>query len=125
MKQFFPAEIIRNSAENYFIEHHSTSRVVYLVLLLMLFTALFLLPIITVDITTQSNGVIRSRYDDNILLHAGYGEVIRANIFENGSVVQGDTLLVISTQKTDEQINLYKLQLKEEIIHPVSYTHLT
>lgn len=123
MKQLFPSEIIRNSAENYFIEHHSTSRVVYLVLLLMLFTALFLLPIITVDITAQSNGVIRSRYDDNILLPAVYGEVIRANIFENATVKQGDTLLVINTQKTDEQINLYKLQVKEETIH-LSDLHL-
>ena len=123
MKQFFPSEIIRNSVENYFIEHHSTSRVVYLVLLLMLFTVLFLLPIITVDITAQSNGVIRSRYDDNILLPAVYGEVIRVNIFENATVKQGDTLLVINTQKTDEQINLYKLQVKEETIH-LSDLHL-
>jgi len=117
MKQIFPSEIIRNSAENYFIEHHSTSRVVYLVLLLMLLIALFLLPLITVDITAQSNGVIRSRYDDNILLPAVYGEVVRANIFENETVKQGDTLLVINTQKTDEQISFYQLQVKEETIH--------
>ncbi len=116
MKQFFPPEIIQNSAENYFIEHHSTSRVVYLFLLLILFISLFLLPIITVDITSQSNGVIRSRYDDNILLPAVYGEVIRANIFENATVKQGDTLLVINTQKTDEQINFYKLQIAEDTI---------
>jgi HlyD family secretion protein len=33
------------------------------------------------------------------------------------AVKQGDTLIEISTQKTDEQINYYKLQVKDESIH--------
>jgi len=117
MKQLFPSEIIHDSAENYFTQHQTTSRAVYLILLLILFIIFLLLPIIKVDITTQSNGVIRSFYDDNIIQSAVYGEVIRANISENVSVIQGDTLIVVSTHKTDEQINYYKLQVKEETIH--------
>jgi len=61
--------------------------------------------------------VIRSIYDDNIIQSAVYGEVIRADIAENITVRQGDTLIAISTQKTDEQINYYKLQVKEESLH--------
>ncbi len=117
MKQLFPQEIIQNSAENYFIKHNTTSRAVYLTFLLILIIFLILLPVITVEITTQSNGVIRSRFDDNVIQSAVYGEVIRSGVAENLVVRQGDTLIVISTQKTDEQINYYKLQLKEENIH--------
>lgn len=116
MRQLFPPEIIKNSAENYFIKQSTASKAVYLTLLATLLILLLLLPIITVDITTQSNGVIRSRYDDNILQSGVYGEVTRANISENLAVKQGDTLLVINTQKTDEQINYYQLQIDEETI---------
>jgi len=117
MRQLFPPEIIKNSAENYFIKQHTTSRAVYVILLLILIIFLLLLPIIKVDITAQSNGVIRSTYDDNIIQSAVYGEVIRAVISENVSVRKGDTLIVISTRKTDEQIDYYKLQVKEETIY--------
>jgi len=117
MKQLFPPEIIRNSAENFYFRQNTTSKVVYLILLLIFITLLLLLPIITVDITSQNNGVIRSRYDDNILQSAVYGEVTHAWISENLTVKQGDTILVINTQKTDEQINYYQLQINEETIH--------
>ena len=117
MKQLFPSEIIHNSAENYFTQHQTTSRAVYLVLLFTLIIIFSLLPIINVDITSQSNGVIRSLYDDNIIQSAVYGEVIRSNISENASVFQGDTLIIISTHKTDEQINYCKIQVEVETIH--------
>ena len=105
MKQLFPPEIIQNSAENFYFRQQTTSKVVYLILLLMLILFLILLPIIKVDITSQNNGVIRSRFDDNIIQSGVYGEVTRAKISENLTVKQGDTILVINTQKTDEQIN--------------------
>ncbi len=124
MKQLFPPEIIKNSAENYFVQQHTSSRVIYLILLLLLIFLLLLLPILTVDITTQSNGVIRSVDEDNILQSAVYGEVKHAAIFENTTVRQGDTLIVISTHKIDEQINYYQLQKREEIIHMSDLTQL-
>ncbi len=117
MKQLFPPEIIQNSAENFYFRQQTSSRLIYLILLLILIIILLLLPIITVDITSQNNGIIRSRYDDNILQSAVYGEVIHANIYEDMAVRQEDTIIVISTQKTDEQINYYKLQVKEESIY--------
>jgi len=117
MKQLFPPEIIQNSAENFYFRQQTTSRVVYNILVLIPITLLLLLPIITVDITSQNNGVIRSKLDDNTLQSAVYGEVIYANILENMTVNQQDTLIIINTQKTDEQINYYQLQLEEETIH--------
>jgi HlyD family secretion protein len=117
MRQLFPPEIIKNSAENYFVKQSTASKAIYFMLLATLLILLLLLPVISVDITTQSNGVIRSRYDDNILQSGVYGEITRANISENLTVTQGDTLLVINTQKTDEQINYYQLQIDEETIH--------
>ena len=117
MKYLFPQEIIRNSGEGYFVAQNTSSKAIYLTLVFLLLILAALLPFVKVDITTQSSGQIRSRFDDNILQSAVYGEIVRANIAENLAVKQGDTLLVISTQKTDEQINYYKLQVEEETIH--------
>ena len=116
MKQLFPSEIIHNSAENYFTQQHSSGRTIYIILILVLMIFLFLLPVISVDITSQSSGIVRSIFDDNILQSAVYGEVIRSNVSENTTVIQGDTLIVVSTHKTDEQINYYNLELAEDSI---------
>jgi len=116
MKQLFPPEIIHNSAENYFIQQNTTSRMVYIILILIIIITLLILPIITIDITSQSNGIVRSTYDDNIIQSAVYGEVIRANVSDNTTVKQGDTLLLISTRKTDEQINYFNHEVKEETL---------
>ena len=102
--------------ENYFIQQHTASRAVYFLLLLLLIIFLGLLPIIKVDITTQSNGIIRSGLEDNVLQSAVYGDIILARITENGDVQKGDTLVVISTRKADEQINHYKFQFREDSI---------
>ena len=83
MRQLYPKEIIVNSGENYFESRNSISKVIHLVLLLLLFGIIVLLPIVTADITSKSSGQIRSRYDDNILQLAVYGEISRANIAEN------------------------------------------
>ena len=117
MKQLFPPEIIQNCVENYYVQQHTASRAVYLILLSILIIFILLLPVIKVDITAQSNGVIRSRFDDNMLQSAVYGEVIRSDISENIAVRQGDTLIVISTRKADAEINYCLLQIKEETIH--------
>jgi len=117
MKQLFPPEIIQNSAENYFIQQHTASRAMYLILIVILIIFIVLLPVIKIDITVHGNGVIRSRFDDNLLQSAVSGEVIKADISENISVKQGDTLIVISTLKTDSEINYCQLQAKEETIN--------
>lgn len=114
MKQLFPPEIVKNSAETYFIQQHTSGKAVYLVLLILLIVVLLLLPVVKVDITSQSNGVIRSRFEDNIVQSAVYGDVVLAEISENSTVEQGDTLIVVGTRKTDEQINYFRLQLKED-----------
>ncbi len=124
MKQLFPSEIIHNSAENYFTQQHSTSRTVYIIVVLVLITFLLSLPIIKIDITTQSNGVIRSTYEDNIIQSAVYGQVVRSGLTENISVKRGDTLVIISTHKTDEQINYCNLLLAEDSIQLKDLTSL-
>jgi hypothetical protein len=80
MKQLFPPEIIHDSAEKYFNQQHTASRAVYLILLSALITLIILLPVIKVDITTQGGGVIRSRFDDNIIQSAVQERLIRRSV---------------------------------------------
>ncbi len=114
MKQLFPSEIIHNSAENYFTRQLSTSKMVYIILIATLIIFLISLPLIKVDITSQSNGIVRSSYEDNLTQSAVYGQVVRSSVNENSIVKQGDTLVILSTDKTDEQINFYNLELFED-----------
>ena len=114
MKQLFPSEIIHNSAENYFSRQLSTSKMVYIILIATLVIFLISLPLIKVDITSQSNGLVRSAYEDNLIQSAVYGQVVRSSVNENSIVKPGDTLVVLSTDKTDEQINFYNIELVED-----------
>ncbi len=59
--KIFPPEIIECSVENYFNKQHSKSNIIYLVTILFVFAFLVLLPIIKVDISTQSRCILLSR----------------------------------------------------------------
>jgi HlyD family secretion protein len=65
-----------------------------------------LLPIITVDVSTQSRGVIRTSMENTLIQSSIYGEVAAYGLYENKDVKTGDTLIVFNTGRLDEQILL-------------------
>jgi HlyD family secretion protein len=75
--------------------------------------AAFLLPFISVDITTQTRGVIRTQSENTLLQSAVYGEVKTINVSENQNVHYGDVLVLIKTDKIDEQIAERKRDFEE------------
>lgn len=114
MPQLFPSEIIKNSTENYSSELRTSDRIIYLSVILFLFVAFGLLPFLTVQVTTQSQGVIRSGSEDNSVSTVVSGEVLSCRITENQAVNKGDTLLVVGTDRLDEEIKLSFTQQNEE-----------
>jgi multidrug resistance efflux pump len=111
--KIFPPEIIEHTVENYFAKQNTKSRLIYLSIIVAILAFLVLLPIIKVDITTQSRGIIRSGFENNQLFSAVYAEVTVAKIEENLFVDKGDTLLVLKTDKIDEQIKINQLKIEE------------
>ena len=114
MSQLFPSEIIKNSTENYVSELRTSDRIIYMSVILFLLVAFGTLPFLTVQVTTQSQGVIRSGNEDNSVTTVVSGEVLSCKITENQSVNKGDTLLVVSTDRLDEEIRFSFAQQNEE-----------
>jgi len=112
MTQLFPPEIIKDSSENYFSEQNTNSRIIYLSVVLIIFAAVAALPFIHVQVTTQSEGIVRSANEDNQIVSVVSGEVITCKISENKSVNKDDTLLVISSEKISQEIRLVTTRQK-------------
>ncbi len=114
MTQLFPPEIIKCSSENYFHEQNTTGRIIYISALLSLIVSCSLLPWINVQVTTQSEGIVRSGCEDNPVVPVVSGEVISCRISENQTVEKDDTLLVISSDKIIQDIRLLTFRQDEE-----------
>ncbi len=95
-----------NNVENLIAKNKTKSISIYFVIVLCIITALALLPIIKIDISSQSRGIIKS-YKDNVpLTTIVSGKIVWQNLKNNQSVIKGDTLIKISkeTLETDKFI---------------------
>ena len=95
-----------NNIENLIAKNKTKSISIYFVIVLCIITALALLPIIEIDISSQSRGIIKS-YKDNVpLTTIVSGKIVWQNLKNNQSVIKGDTLIKISkeTLETDKFI---------------------
>jgi HlyD family secretion protein len=95
-----------NNIENLIAKNKTKSISIYFVIVLFIITTLALLPIIKIDISSQSRGIIKS-YKDNVpLTTIVSGKIVWQNLKNNQSVIKGDTLIKISkeTLETDKFI---------------------
>lgn len=114
MDPFFPPEIINNSCENYFSEQNSSSRVIYLAVITFLVATICLLPLVKVQVSTQSEGIVRSNFEDNPIVPVVTGEVVSCRIAENTIVNEADTLLIIASYGINQELNLLNFKQKED-----------
>lgn len=94
-----------NNLENLHAKNKTKSISIYFVVLLALFAFLALLPIIKVDISSQSRGIIRSKTDNVPLTSIVSGKIIWKNIKNNNQVAKGDTLLKIAKEGLETEKN--------------------
>ena len=96
-----------NTLEN-LIAKNKTKRIsIYLVVVLAIAVFIALLPVITVDISSQSRGIIRSKTDNVPVTSAVSGKITTIKLKNNLLVQKGDTLLTISKEnlETEKQLN--------------------
>lgn len=110
----FPSEILENTVEVYHTQIKTSGKIIYLLLVSMVLMVLAALPLVKVNITTQSRGVLRSPYENTTIQSAVYGEVRSYGMYENKTVKQGDTLLILNTEQLDEQIALNLQKIRED-----------
>lgn len=90
-----------NNIENLIAKNKTKSISIYFVIVLCIITALALLPIIEIDISSQSRGIIKS-YKDNVpLTTIVSGKIVWQNLKNNQSVIKGDTLIKISKESLE------------------------
>ena len=107
-----------NTLENLIYKNKTKSISIYLVLVLAIIVFLFLLPVIKIDISSQSRGSIRSSTDIVPLMSLVSGKVTYVNLKNNRLVQKGDTLvkLTLESLHTDQATNKsLVLDLKSQI----------
>ena len=106
MLQLFPPEIIENTVECYHARISTRSKAIYGLILILILIVFISLPLVYVDISSQSRGIIRSPFENTTIQSAMYGEVVSYQMLENKAVQKGDTLIILNSDKLNEQIKL-------------------
>ncbi len=94
-----------NNLENLIAKNKTKSISIYLVIVLAIVFFLVLLPIIQVDISSQSRGIIRSKTDNVPVTTIVSGRITWLSLKNNTFVQQGDTILKISKENLTTQKN--------------------
>lgn len=96
-----------NNLENLIAKNKTKSTAIYFVVVLAVFLFLVLLPVIKIDISSQSRGIIRSVTDNVPVTSVVSGKIVFVGIKNNAVVHQGDTLIKISKEglETEKQTN--------------------
>lgn len=94
-----------NNPENLIAKNKTKSISIYLVVVLAILTLLFLLPVIQLDISSQSRGIIRSKIDNVPVSAIVSGRIIRLSLKNNVFVNKGDTIIKISKESLVTQKN--------------------
>ena len=96
-----------HTLENLIAKNKTKSVSIYLVVVLAIAVFIALLPVIKVDISSQSRGIIRSITDNVPVTSAVSGKITAIKLKNNLLVQKGDTLLTISKEnlETEKQLN--------------------
>jgi HlyD family secretion protein len=92
-----------NTLENLISKNKTKSISIYLVLILAILIFLALLPVIKIDISSQSRGIVRSTTDNVPLSSLVNGKVTFVNLKNNLVVQKGDTLVQLTQENLDTE----------------------
>ncbi|SHL65137.1 HlyD family secretion protein [Flavobacterium chilense] len=90
-----------NTLENLVSKNKTKSFSIYLIILLFIIVFLGLLPVIKIDISSQSRGIIRSKTDNVPVSTMVSGRINWIDLKNNAFVKKGDTLLRISKENLE------------------------
>ena len=92
-----------NTLENLIAKNKTKSISIYLVLILAILIFLALLPVIKIDISSQSRGIVRSTTDNVPVTSLVNGKVTFVNLKNNSIVQKGDTLVELTQENLDTE----------------------
>lgn len=113
MKNIFPEDIIKYTNEFYWSSRNIKSNIIYISILTIVLSVLFLLPFIYIDTSTQSLAVVRTTNENNTLQSVISAKIDKILIKENTFVKTGDTIVYLNSDPIKEQINRLNRQIEE------------
>ncbi|MDR1526205.1 MAG: HlyD family secretion protein, partial [Dysgonamonadaceae bacterium] len=90
------------------------SKLIYLVVVLSVVSTIVALPFISLQVSTQARGIIRTPNENNPLQTAVYGEITEIRMAENTEVRRGDTLLILNAENIQVQIDRTEEKIRED-----------
>ena len=99
----FPPEIIENSVEQHLADHSTRSQLIYISVLIMVLTALISLPLVHLDVSIQSGGIIRPIIEKTALRAPYSSWVQEVLVKDNQTVAAGQPLLVLGSEQLTQQ----------------------
>ena len=112
--QLFPPEIIENTTEAYLPNVAVRNQFIYILALLMVVGALLSTPFVFVDVSVQSNGIIRTVAEKSEVRSLVSGLISSVQVKENTPVRMGQTLFILKTDVLDTKIRLNNYQQQEK-----------
>lgn len=94
-----------NTLENLISRNKTKSISIYIIIVLGVLIFLISLPIIKIDISSQSRGIVRSTTDNVPVTAIVSGRIIWLNLKNNAVVKKGDTLIKIAKQNLETEKN--------------------
>ena len=95
-----------HTTENLIAKNKTKSITIYLVVILAVMAVLALLPIITVDISSQSRGIVRSKTDNVPVTSLVNGKITSIQLRNNQLITKGDTLFTVSKENLETEKEL-------------------
>lgn len=92
-----------NTIENLIAKNKTKNISIYLILLITVLFFIALLPVIKVDISSQSRGLVRSTTDNVSISSLVNGKIIFVNLKNNLLVQKGDTLIQLTLDNLDTE----------------------
>jgi HlyD family secretion protein len=112
--QLYPREYGEDSLERHLARHSRRSQVVYVTVVAALATAIALLPVMKVDVSVQSSGIVRPTTEKHEVKARASGVVERVLVRPNQRVREGEALLSLRAGALDEQAGLLAAQIAEK-----------
>ena len=108
--QLYPTELIDSSVESFLAKTSIRSQVIYVTTLLAVLAALVALPFVRVDVSVQSQGVIRPVAEKNEIRPMVAGTVAEVLVRDNQPVRVGQPLVRLRTDLPETKLRLNRSQ---------------
>ncbi|WP_346881745.1 HlyD family efflux transporter periplasmic adaptor subunit [uncultured Algibacter sp.] len=108
-----------HTLENLAAKNKTKSISIYLIVIIVILVFLVCLPIIHIDISSQSKGLVRAKQDNVPFITIVNGKITSCNIKNNAFIKKGDTLLTITKQSLEMQktLNDTLLLATQNLVH--------